>query len=84
MPISFNVEIMKQKEIEDKKRRDELKEKRKDELISNTMMPARLQEADKKRLEKLEKIKNLKPSDIDPECKFNPKIKKLPPKNDEE
>jgi hypothetical protein len=29
-------------------------------------------------------MKNLKPSDIDPECKFNPKIKKLPPKKDEE
>lgn len=36
------MEIMKQKEIEDKKRREELKEKRKEDLINNTQMPARL------------------------------------------
>lgn len=47
-------------------------------------MPLRLQEAEQKRKEKLEKIKNLKPNEIDPECKFNPAIKKNVPKHDEQ
>jgi len=39
-------------------------------------MPKRLQEDELKRKEKKEKNKNLKASDVDPECKFNPKLNK--------
>lgn len=74
---------MKQKEIEERRRKEEQKEKRKQDLITNTKMPQRLMADEQKRKEKQEKIKSLKPSDIDPECQFNPKIKKNPPKLDD-
>jgi hypothetical protein len=44
-------------------------------------MPKRFEEHEKKRIDKLEKIKKLKPHEVDPECKFAPEINKLPPKN---
>ena len=43
-----------------------------------TMMPKRFEEHEKKRLEKLDKIKKLQPHEVDPECKFAPKIKDIP------
>jgi hypothetical protein len=76
VPVSFNIDMMKNKEREDRRCREEAKAKRKEDLLTNTTMPPRLQEAHNKRIEKLEAMKNLKPSDLDPECKFTPAIKK--------
>jgi hypothetical protein len=83
VPVDTAIDKLKQKEIEDKRRREELKAKG-NEMLAQTAMPKRLQEAEAKRKEKMEKMKNMKPSEIDPECQFNPKIKKVVPKAGEQ
>ncbi|CAD8151557.1 unnamed protein product [Paramecium octaurelia] len=76
IPVECTMEVLKQKEIAENQRKKEQREKRKAELQSTNLMPKRLQEDEQKRKEKKKKMEELNPQDIDPECKFNPKINK--------
>jgi hypothetical protein len=40
--MGTNMDVLKQKELEGKKRREDLVEKKKQDMITNTAMPARL------------------------------------------